>query len=352
MPLFNLDYQLAQLPLEQPFTIARGTKTKVDNVIVSLTAEGVTGYGEAAPNKRYDEDAAKVSRFIEQLPEKLFTNIDSAMELAQRLDRAEDDFSQTMKSAKSAVEMAYLDWWGKKQAKPLWKIWSAPSNKTPSTSFTIGLDTVQVMQQKVRDAEDSPIMKVKLGTDRDREIIEGIREVTNKPIRVDANEGWTSLEQAKRQISFLATNNVELVEQAMPASTAKDVLVELKQWSPLPLVADESFKGDEDLDEIHGYYDGINIKLAKIGSLVKARKVIEQARERGLKVMIGCMIESTLGISAGSLLGTWADYVDLDGNLLISKDPFEGLRLDEQKRVVLSNRSGLGVLPTAGNEKV
>lgn len=343
MPLFELDFQVVELPLEIPFTIARGTKESVKNVIVSLTADGISGYGEAGPNKRYDEDAEKVCRFIEHLPESFFEDIESAGALAGELDRAEDSFSASMKSAKSAVEMAFLDWWGKSRNQPLWKLWNIPSNKTPSTSYTIGLDTVEVMQQKVKDAAKYPILKVKLGTDRDRDIIKGIRGITDKPIRVDANEGWTSLEQARRQISFLADHNIELVEQAMPASTSLQELRELKQWSPLPLMADESFKGNEALDEIASGFDGINIKLAKIGSLVKARDVIEQAHERGLEVMIGCMIESTLGISAGALLGTRAEYVDLDGNLLISEDPFGGLSLDENRRVVLNEEPGLGV---------
>ncbi len=238
--------------------------------------------------------------------------------------------------------MAWLDWWGKTQDQPLWKLWNAPSNTTPPTSYTIGLDTIDVMQQKVKDATAYPILKVKLGTDRDREIIKAIREITDKPIRVDANEGWTTIDEAKRQIIFLADQNIELVEQAMPASLNHQ-MKELKQWSPLPLMADESFLGDENLDEIAQCFDGINIKLMKIGSLVKTRKVIDEARKRDLEIMIGCMIESSLANAAGALLGTWADYVDLDGHLLIGNDPFEGLELNEEKQVMLSEKPGLSV---------
>lgn len=343
MSLFNLEFQVVHLPLEQPFTIARGTKIRVRNVIVSMTAEGVTGFGEAAPNKRYEENADKVCHFLKELPESILDDIDSAQELAVALDQAEAKANYRLSSAKSAVEMAYLDWWGKKQGQPLWKLWNTPSNQTPSTTYTIGLDSLEVMQQKIKKADEFPILKVKLGTERDLEIIKGIRAITSKPIRVDANEGWNTLKQAKHHISFLADHDIELVEQAMPAATDKRILNELKQWSPLPLMADEGFKGDEDLDEIQSCYDGINIKLSKIGSLVKARQVIEQAGKRNLQVMIGCMIESTLAISAGSLLGTWADFVDLDGNLLIKDDPFSGLQLDERKRIILGSSSGLGV---------
>ncbi|HEX6981133.1 MAG TPA: dipeptide epimerase [Balneolaceae bacterium] len=341
MSSFKLEYQIIELPLAQPFTIARGTKKTVRNVIVKLTKDGITGYGEAAPNKRYDEDAEKVVQFLKQLPEGFFDDIESPEQLEASVKSVQ--LPSTIQSAKSAIEMAWLDWWGKSQHQPLWKLWDTPSNKTPITSYTIGLDTTEVMQQKVEAAEEYPILKVKLGTDRDREIIQAIREVTDKPIRVDANEGWISVEEAKQQISFLAKQNIEIVEQPMPSSMNAE-MKELKQWSPLPLMADESFKGDENLDEIVECFDGINIKLAKIGSLVKAREVIEQAHRRDLKVMIGCMIESSVGISAGALLGTWADFVDLDGHLLIKDDPFEGPELDEDKRLVLRDEPGLGVL--------
>jgi L-alanine-DL-glutamate epimerase-like enolase superfamily enzyme len=201
------------------------------------------------------------------------------------------------------------------------------------------------MQQKVKAAADYPILKVKLGTGRDQAIIGAIREVTDKPIRVDANEGWTNIETAKKHISFLAENNIELVEQPMP-SAMHDEMTRLKQWSPLPLMADESFIGDENLGQIAEAFDGINIKLMKTGSLVKAREVIRKARQFNLQVMVGCMIESSLAISAGALVGTWADYVDLDGFLLIRDDPYEGLGLTAYKEIVLGNGNGLGVSMT------
>ncbi|HET6528541.1 MAG TPA: dipeptide epimerase [Balneolaceae bacterium] len=343
MSSFKLEHEIVELPLAQPFTIARGTKKTVRNVIVKLSKDGMTGYGEAAPNKRYDEDAEKVIQFLKQLSESFFDDIKTPEQLESSMKSAESP-----KSAQSAIQMSWLDWWGKSQHQPLWKLWEAPSNKTPTTSYTIGLDTTEVMQQKVEAAAEYPILKVKLGTDRDQEIIQAIREITDKPIRVDANEGWTSIEEAKQQISFLAEQNIEIVEQPMPSSMSAE-MKELKQWSLLPLMADESFMGDENLDEIAECFDGINIKLAKIGSLVKAREVIKQARERDLKVMIGCMIESSVGISAGALLGTWADYVDLDGNLLIKGDPFKGPELDEEKRLVLGEQAGLGVRRQEGS---
>lgn len=338
MSRFKLDFEKLELIPSHPFTIARGTKETVPNVVVKLTANGVTGLGEAGPNSRYNEDADSVINFLNQLPSSFFNEINSAAELRKKLQQID----QPVQSAKTAIEMAWLDWWGKNKGQPLWKLWDAPSQTTPTTSFTIGLDDISVMQQKVEGAKDYPILKVKLGTDRDNEIIRGIREVSDQIIRVDANEGWQDLAAAKEAIRFLADQNIEFIEQPMPSS-CKEELAELKEWSPLPIIADESFVGREYLDEIADQFDGINIKLQKVGSLVEAYKLIEKARERNLSVMIGCMIESSLGISAGALLGTWADYVDLDGHLLISNDPFSGLTLTQKKRIKLSNSPGLGI---------
>lgn len=340
MPHFKLERYVSELKLENPFTIARGTKETVRNVVVELSADGVTGYGEAGPNRRYDEDAETVIQCIDELDDNFFNEMETPEAVTKKISKV----NSGVHSAASALEMAWLDWWGKSEQQPLWKLWEAPSHKTPPTSFTIGLDEIEVMQQKVKDAEAYPILKVKLGTDRDRTIIKAIREVTDKPIRVDANEGWGELDTAKEQISFLADQNIELVEQPMPAASHAEI-AELKKWSPLPLMADESFKGDENLDEIAESFDGINIKLMKIGSLVKARDVIAGARKRGLQVMVGCMIESSLAISAGALIGTWADYVDLDGFLLIKDDPFEGLSLTDEKEVALGDNPGLTVHP-------
>ena len=343
MSRFKLEFEPVSLLLKQPFTISRGTKSEVKNVFLKLSADGLTGYGEAAPNTRYDEDSEKVIQFLETVPGNFFNGIDSPEKLASGLDELSSRLSKkSMQSAKSAIEMAWLDWYAKKEEQPLWKLWEAPSPKGPQTSYTIGLDEIDVMQQKVKDASDYPILKVKLGTDRDKEIIEGIRAVTDKPIRVDANEGWTTVDEAKRMIRFLADHDIELVEQPMPASMLEQMKV-LKKDSPLPLAADESFMGDENLEEISEAFDIINIKLMKIGSMVKARRVIKSAKELGLKVMIGCMIESSIANTAGAVLSLWADYADLDGHVLIKNDPAEGIRLDETKHILLNEKPGLGV---------
>lgn len=338
MSRFNLDYAVQDLRLDQPFTISRGTKNKVTNVFVRLCADGVEGYGEAAPNTRYDEDAGKVIRFLDNLSARFFDEVEAEEELVRKLDQQ----PKPIQSAKSAIEMAWLDWKGKKERVPLWKQWQAPSPTGPVTSYTIGLDSVEVMQQKTKAAAEYPIIKVKLGTGRDKEIIKGIREVTDKPIRVDANEGWKTLDEARDHIRFLTDHNIELIEQPMPAFRFED-MIELKAFSPIPLAADESFMGDESPEEIARAFDVINIKLMKIGSMVKARQVIRQAKTLGLNVMIGCMIESSLANTAGAILSLWTDYADLDGHLLIKDDPVSGLMLAEGKHIMVSDRPGLGI---------
>lgn len=340
MSHFELKYHRRSLSLNRAFTISRGSRNVAENVFVSLEADGLGGYGEAAPNARYGESPETVIRFFEALPAGFFDDISSGEELCQKLTGMKDP----VQSGSAALEMAWLDWWGKKQEKPLWKLWEASSNTGPRTSFTIGIDTTEKIRQKVIEAEEYPVLKVKLGTERDRKIIHTIRELTDKPLRVDVNEGWKTLEEARRGIDFLADQNVELIEQPMPADQLEEI-VKLKAHSPIPLCADESFKGTENLDRIAEAFDIINIKLMKTGSIIKAKRLIEEARKRGLEVMIGCMIESSLANTAGALLSLWAEYADLDGHLLIKDDPFEGIKLNEKKEILLNSQPGLGVRP-------
>lgn len=342
---FDLKWEVIPLKLGEVFTISRGSKTEVQNVFLTLSKYGITGFGEAGPNSRYDETPEKVSEYFASLPLGFFDEIKTADDLSEKLDELDKSKSVvSVRSAKTAIEMAWLDWYAKTCQKPLWKLWGEKSPMGPITSYTIGLDTISRMQEKIKTADQYPVYKIKLGTSHDREIIEAIREVTDKPLRVDANEGWKTLDQAKNEIRFLADKNVELVEQPMHSSEF-DNMRELKKWSPLPLAADESFMGDENLEEIAQAFNILNIKLMKIGSLVKARKVIQKAKKLELKVMIGCMIESSLANAAGTLLALQADYADLDGHLLISNDPFTGLKVDKNARLTLTNNPGLGVHP-------
>lgn len=340
MSYFDVHWEIKSLKLKEVFTISRSSRAEVPNVFITLTKDGISGYGEASPNSRYNETPEIVCANLESLPGNFFDEINSAEEIAPKVDSL-----NIVQSTKTAIEMAWLDWWAKSQEKTLWQLWGFDSPVGPVTSYTIGIDTPEKMQQKIRAAAQYPVYKIKLGTDHDRELIQAIREVTDKPLRVDANEGWKSLEQAQKEIEFLATQNVELIEQPMPAAEF-GLMKELKKWSPLPLCADESFIGNEDLGEISEVFHIINIKLMKIGSLIKARKVLNDAHRLGLQVMIGCMIESSLANAAGALLALGADYADLDGHLLIADDPFGGLSVDNGGYIYLSEKTGFGITPT------
>lgn len=342
MSHFNITWQVVPLKLRHVFTISRSSRSEVPNVFLKIEKDGIIGYGEASPNTRYNESPELVTEYFTALQPEIFETA-TAETWPILLDETERKAGlKRIYSARAAIEMAWFDWQGKAQNQPLWKLWGEKSPKGPVTSYTIGIDSPEVMQQKVRAASQYPIFKIKLGTTRDREIINAIRQVTDKPLRVDANEGWKTLEQAQREIEFLATQNIELIEQPMPAAEF-ELMKELKRWSPLPLCADESFIGDENLGELSEAFHIINIKLMKIGSLSKARKVVQEAHQLGLEVMIGCMIESSLANAAGALISLNAEYADLDGHLLISNDPFQGLLTDRQARIRLSDKEGLGV---------
>jgi len=347
MSYFNVHWEVKELLLRNVFTIARGSKSSVRNVFLELSKDGIQGYGEAGPNTRYNETSETVLNFFNHFSFEEIHLINTPEELElfieSESDRVATSFSIDIpQSAKMAIEMAWLDWWAKSKNQPLWELWGADSAVGPLTSFTIGIDKIPVIQKKIMEAEQYPLYKIKLGTDQDREIIEGIRQVTSKPLRVDANEGWKTVDQAKREIEYLEKQGIELVEQPMHSSMQKE-LKELKQWSPLPLMADESFTGSENLKDIAEQFHIINIKLMKIGSMVKAKRTIEEAKSLELNVMIGCMIESSLAITAGGALALNCEYADLDGNLLISNDPFSGLKVLEDGRIDVGNKVGIGI---------
>lgn len=338
MSHFKINWQTKALALKNVFTIARGSRTHQHNVFIQVEKDGITGFGEASPNKRYNETPETVSEELKHFSPAVLEGVS----LPEEVEQALDQFVFKNQSTKIALEMAWLDWWAKSQEQPLWKLWGGKTPAGPISSFTIGIDSFEMMQKKILEAKKYPLYKIKLGTDHDREIIQAIREVTDKPIRVDANEGWKTVDQALTEIEFLKSQNVELVEQPMHASMVEE-LKELKQNSILPLCADESFTGNEDLDEIAECFHIINIKLMKIGSMVKARRVIRQAHQLGLEVMIGCMIESSLANTAGAVIALDAEYADLDGHVLISNDPYKGLEILESGHIRLSSMPGLGV---------
>ena len=328
-----MDIKITELQLKDPFKIARRAIDAARQV-VSVEIDG--GIGETAPARFYGETVETVSVALETIAPVLSGNLDAIHDV---MEVVETTLGGNY-AAKSAIDMALHDRLGKKLGVPLYQLWGLNPHRTPCTSFTIGLDEPEVMAEKTRRAEMYPILKVKLGTPRDIEIIQKLREVTDKPIYVDANTAWTPKE-AVHKIRELARYGVELIEQP----TKPNDLLGLKfvrEHSELPIIADESVKRASDIPALVGCVDGINIKLVKCGGLLEARRMIHVARAHGLSIMLGCMIESSLGITAAAHLTPLVDYADLDGHLLIANDPYTGVALDKG-RLVLPERPGIGV---------
>jgi len=304
-------------------------------VFIYLSKDGITGRGEAAPSERYGESVAQIEAVLRKgvtLPE-----IQSDPTSFQQAIRAA---SHGIHALEAALDMAVWDWWAQKQNKPLFQMFGVNPEKTLPTSFTIALGDFNILKQKIEEAEPYKILKIKLGTDKDREIVKEIRKYTDKTIRVDANEGWTT-GQALEIIPWLADQGVELIEQPLPA----DQLAETKKVSaasPIPVIADENCITGNDIPIIADSFNGINIKLMKCGGLTEAYQMIKLAQHFGLKIMVGCMVESSVAITAMSNLISYIDFADLDGNLLVTNDPYQGVRLEDGK-LALSHEPGLGL---------
>ncbi len=331
----KIKHKITDLKLVHPFRIARRAVDEFRQVI-SVEIDG--GLGETAPARFYGETVETVQVAFDILDAGLDGNLDAIESVMSELESV----LGRNYAAKSAIDMALHDRLGKKLGVPLYQLWGLDPKATPLTTFTIGIDEPEIMQQKVREAEAYPFLKVKLGTDRDLELIRALREVTDKPIYVDANTAWTPKESV-RMIRELAPYGVELIEQP----TKPDDLEGLKfvrEHSELPIFADESVKRAADIPSLVGCVDGINIKLVKCGGLLEAMRIIHIARAHGLQVMIGCMIESSLGITAAAHLTPLVDYADLDGHLLVANDPYRGVTLEKGK-LILPDLPGIGVVP-------
>jgi len=337
----KLSYEVKQLNLRHTWTISRNSSNFKNNVIVYLEKDGITGIGEAAPNIRYDETPESTIAVIQNaIP--LFADCDpwEYVQIGYDIQKLAD--KQT--AAKCALDIALMDWIGKSLGVPLWKMWGLDASKAPLTSFTIGIDTEEVVRQKTIEAEPYKILKVKVGKDTDEMLIKTVRSISpNKPIRVDANEGWTDKEKAIKEIEWLVKQGIEFIEQPMPAHMMEETAW-LRERSPIPLIADEAVKSGSDIPHLAEAFDGINIKLMKSGGLQEALRMIWMAKSLGMQIMIGCMIESSVAISAAAQLCSLIDYADLDGNLLISNDPFIGAKLIDG-RIVANDKPGIGTEP-------
>ena len=334
-----MDVSFSPLPLHlrHPFTITRESSRDRQNVLVKIAdADGRVGLGEAAPSRYYHQTAESVTEQLGALhwPAQTdpFLLEDLLGDLAQQLPGHS--------SAVAALDMALHDLVGQRLDAPLYRLLGLDPQKAPVTSYTIGIDSPDQMRRKAEEAAGYPLLKVKLGTDDDRRIIASLRQVVSVPIRVDANAAWT-LQQALENLPWLAGEGVELLEQPL-AKDDLDGLARLTEAGLLPIIADESAVTPLDVVKLRGAVDGINIKLGKCGGIRNALKMIHIARAQGMKVMLGCFIESSLGITAAAHLSPLVDFADLDGHLLIDNDPFGGVTV-EAGRLILPDRPGLGM---------
>ena len=326
------------LELKHAFTIATSSRTTTPAMLVELEHGGVVGYGEASMPPYLGETQASAAAFLARVDTGWFRDPFQLEEILPAIDA----IAPGNGAAKAAVDIALHDWIGKRLGVPLYRLWGLNPARTPVTSFTIGIDAPDVVRQKTREAAAYRIIKVKLGRDTDRMMIETIRQVTDKPITVDANQGWKERGEALRMIEWLATQGVEFVEQPMPKEQVDDTAW-LRERSPLPLIADESVQRLADVRRAQGVFHGINIKLMKCTGLREARAMITLARALDLKVMLGCMTETSCAISAAAQLSPLVDWADLDGAVLISNDVFDGATIVDGK-VTLPDRPGIGVM--------
>jgi L-alanine-DL-glutamate epimerase-like enolase superfamily enzyme len=334
----KLTFKPYDLQLRHVFTIANSSRKTTPVVLTEIEYEGVTGYGEASLPPYLGETQASVTEFLKKINLSQFSNPFDLEDILTYIDK----ITENNTAAKASIDIALHDLVGKLMGQPWYKIWGLDKTKAPSTTFTIGIDTEEVVKQKTREDEARfNILKVKLGSDHDKQMIEAIRSVTDKPLAIDANQGWKDKHEALDMIYWLRDKGVIMVEQPMSKHNLEDNAW-ITERSPLPVYADESFQRLYDVPKLKGAYTGINIKLMKCTGMREAWKILTVARAVNMNVMIGCMTETSCAISAASQLSPAVDFADLDGNLLISNDIFKGTTLVNGK-LVLSDLPGIGI---------
>ncbi len=332
----KLTFKPYTLELKHVFTVAKNSRTTTPIILTEIEHEEISGFGEASMPPYLGESQESVTKFLSKVDLSRYKN---PFELETILDDI-DKIAPGNGAAKASVDIALHDLVGKMMNQPWYNIWGYDKEKAPYTSFTIGIDKPDVIRKKVGEAEEYKILKVKLGRDNDKEMVEVIRSVTDKPLTVDANQGWSDKNYALEMIEWLKEKNVLFVEQPMPKEQIDD-MAWLTSKSPLPTIADESVQRLADIYKIKDVFSGINIKLMKCTGMREANKMITLARALGLKVMLGCMTETSCAISAASHLSPMVDWADLDGALLISNDIFNGTVIENGK-VNISSKPGIG----------
>jgi L-alanine-DL-glutamate epimerase-like enolase superfamily enzyme len=326
------------LKLARPFTISRGSKDTAQNVLVEIEHEGVMGRGEAAPNSRYGQSQQSTLAALDQFspPQAAFASMDALAIMASFREQAPEE-----SAAHAALEMAMWDWAGHRAGKPLYEMFGIEPGKLPVSSWTLSIDEPEGLAARIEESARWPVLKLKMsGGDADIRAIELLRERTERPFRVDANEAWSE-DEAAEKIPWLASVGCQLVEQPLPAGQL-DAMRRLAKSSALPLIADEDAPNLLVLDELVGAFHGVNIKLMKCGGLRNAIQMVHAARARGFSLMLGCMIESSIAISAAAQIAALVDWTDLDGAALLAADPFVGATVCGGE-IQLSKAPGLGV---------
>ncbi|MBM3907150.1 MAG: dipeptide epimerase [Gemmatimonadetes bacterium] len=335
----TLRFRPYTLELRHVFTVATSSRTTTPVVLTEIEYDGVTGYGEASMPPYLGESHESVLAFLKRVD---LSRYDSPFELETILPEI-DTITSGNAAAKASVDIALHDLVGRLMKQPWYNIWGFDPKKTPYTSFTIGIDTEDVVRQKTKEAAEYKVLKVKLGRDTDKMMVNTIRSVTNAPITADVNQGWKDRAFALDMLHWLKERGVVMVEQPLHRDHVDDCAW-LTERSPLPIIGDEGVQRLADIPRAKGVYHGINIKLMKCTGMREAHKMIVLARSLGMKVMLGCMTETSCAISAASHLSPMADWADLDGALLIGNDVYDGTTVVNGK-VTLRDRPGIGVQP-------
>lgn len=335
----NLSFAPYELRLRHAFNLARYSRTTTPDVQVQIEYDGIVGYGEASMPPYLGESVESVTKFLSSLDLSQFSDPFRLEDILHYVDSV----APNNRAAKASIDIALHDLLGKIMGQPWYKIWGLDPTKAPNTSFTIGIDKEDVVRQKVREAAPYKVLKVKMGLDNDKETVEVIRSMTDVPLCVDANQGWKNKEEALEMCYWLKERGCLFVEQPFD-KTWIDETAWLRERSPLPLIADEAFQRLPDILRFKGVYDGINIKLMKSTGLHEAYEMVVLARALGMKVMVGCMTETSCAVTAAANLAPLVDFADLDGNLLIANDRFKGMTVENGK-VTLHDIPGIGVKP-------
>ncbi len=333
----NLTFRTYDLMLKHTFTVAEFSRNTTPVVLTELEYDGIIGYGEASMPPYLGESHKSVTTFLKKLNLSQFNDPFRTDDILKYVDSVDSK----NRAAKASVDIALHDLTGKILNQPLYKLWGLNPDNTPVTSFTIGIDKPDVVRMKTREAAGFKVLKVKLGRGNDKEMINTVREITNVPLYVDVNQGWQDKEKALDMIHWLKEKGVIFVEQPLPKENIDD-MAWLTQHSPLPTMADEAFQRLSDVAKFKDVYSGINIKLMKSTGLREAHKMITVAKALDMKVMMGCMTETSCAVSAAAQLSPLVDWADLDGNLLISNDVYEGMKVINGK-ITLNNLPGIGI---------